>query len=101
MSRQVEWSPTAAREFAAHLNYIGKRSVAAVHLVRGRVSEAVANLKSRPMGRVGRIDSTYELYVSKTSLILVYSIHENQAVNLLRVIHTSRDFKPGEYPPET
>ncbi len=99
MIRKIEWSPAASTEFHRHLRYIANKSPSASRLVKERVQAAVERLSGFQTGRKGRVDVTNEVYVSKTSLIIVYDFELDGSLTILRVIHTSRDFKPGEFPP--
>jgi toxin ParE1/3/4 len=97
--RQVEWSPAASQEFQKHLSYIAEQSPSASRLVRERVQAAVQRLSAFQTGRKGRVDGTSEVYVSKTSLIVIYEFEPDGSLTILRVIHAARDFKPGGFPP--
>jgi plasmid stabilization system protein ParE len=99
MMRQIEWSPAASQEFREHLSYIAEHSPTASRLVRERVQAAVEKLRAFQTGRKGRVDGTSEVYVSKTSLIVIYEFEPDGSLTILRVIHASRDFKPGSFPP--
>ncbi len=98
MKRKIEWSPAARREFNKHMAYLVDRSPPASRLVNERVQAAVEGLNAFQTGRKGRVEGTHELYVPKTSLIVVYEFMPDGSLTILRAIHVSRDFKPGEFP---
>jgi toxin ParE1/3/4 len=96
--RGVTWSDRAVENFAGQMAFIADRSPSAVALVRGRVLDAVAQLGVATTGRRGRKKGTFEKYVSKTSLILVYTLTDETSLTIVRVIHTSRDFTKNRWP---
>ncbi len=96
MKRPVLWSPAAAGAFFEHLEYLKKRRPNAAALVRGRILEAAANLSPFQTGRPGRKQGTFELYVAKTSLLLIYRHADDGKVRILKVVHTSRDTRPED-----
>jgi toxin ParE1/3/4 len=98
MIRKVEWTSIARAEFRGQIAYLAKREPTASKLVSERLRAAVAGLREFQTGRPGRFSGTFELYVPKTSLLLVYAVETDGSVRILRVIHTSRDFRPGVWP---
>ena len=92
MKRPVLWSASAATGFMEHLEFIKKQSPKASQLVRQRVLDAAASLSPFQIGRPGRKARTFELPVSKTSLLLIYRFTEDGKVRILRAVHTSRNF---------
>ncbi len=100
MRRPVRWSDAGRAEFRRQVDFVLESSPRASRLVRDRLLAAIAQLSLMQTGRKGRVEGTFEIYVPKTSLIIVYDYVESGTVlRLLRFIHTSRDFKPGEFPP--
>jgi toxin ParE1/3/4 len=98
MIRKVEWTSIARAEFRGQIAYLAKRDATASKLVSERLRAAVAGLRDFLTGRPGRFSGTYELYVPKTSLLLVYGFEADGSVRILRAIHTSRDFRLGVWP---
>jgi plasmid stabilization system protein ParE len=71
-------------------SYIAADDPTAARLVVARVLEAVAQLADQPaLGRPGRVPSTRELVVARTRYIVPYRV-KRDAVEILRVFHTSR-----------
>jgi plasmid stabilization system protein ParE len=55
-----------------------------------RIENSVNSLQELPTGRFGRVPSTYEKVVAKTSYIISFSKTESE-INIPRIIHTSQD----------
>lgn len=96
--RNVEWSDRAIGNFEHQLEFIAQHNPSGAVLVRNRVLEAVAKLAVAHTGRAGRKPGTFEKYVSKTSLIIVYALTDKSTVTIIRIIHTSRDFRHNHWP---
>jgi len=87
---RVRWLRTALRNLDEEASYIAADDPAAARLVVARVLEAVAQLADQPgLGRPGRVPSTRELVVARTRYIVPYRVRRD-AVEILRVFHTSR-----------
>lgn len=80
----------ALRNLDEEASYIAADDAAAARLVVARVLDAVAQLADQPaLGRPGRVPSTRELVAAKTRYIVPYRV-KRDAVEILRVFHTSR-----------
>jgi plasmid stabilization system protein ParE len=67
----VRWSPEAAGDFAAIVEYIRKQNPAAAERVAHTIYEGIASLASFPrQGRPGRISGTRELVLPLFRLLL-------------------------------
>jgi toxin ParE1/3/4 len=100
MKKPVRWSDAGRAEFRQQIAFVLKSSPRASRLVRDRLLAAIAQLSQMQTGRKGRVEGTFEVYVPKTSLIIVYDYVEGGVVlRLLRFVHTSRDFKLNQLPP--
>jgi plasmid stabilization system protein ParE len=87
---KVRWLRTALRNLDEEASYIAADDPAAARLVVARVLQAVAQLADQPgLGRPGRVPSTRELVVARTRYIVPYRV-KRDAVEILRVFHTSR-----------
>ena len=87
---RVRWLRTALRNLDEEASYIAADDLAAARLVVARVLEAVAQLADQPaLGRPGRVPSTRELVVARTRYLVPYRV-KRDAVEILRVFHTSR-----------
>jgi plasmid stabilization system protein ParE len=81
---------TALRNLDEDASYIAADDPAAARLVVARVLEAVAQLADQPgLGRPGRVSSTRELVGARTRYVVPYRV-KRDAVEILRVFHTSR-----------
>jgi len=87
---RVRWLRTALQNLDEEASYIAADDPTAARLVVARVLEAVAHLADQPaLGRPGRVPSTRELVVARTRYIVPYRV-KRDAVEILRVFHTSR-----------
>lgn len=98
--RSVEWSDKALADFDEQINFIALSSQKNASLVADRLEQAIALLQTAPTGRFGRIHGTYEKFVSKTSLIIVYQINPDGITGIARIIHAARDWPEGRWPDE-
>ena len=93
---RVRWLRTVLRNLDEEASFIAVDDSVAARLVVGRVLEAVAQLAGQPgLGRPGRVHGTRELVVSRTRYIVPYRVRRD-AVEILRVFHTSRRL-PGRW----
>jgi plasmid stabilization system protein ParE len=87
---RVQWLRTALRNLDEEASCIAADDPAAARLVVARVLEAAAQLADQPaLGRPGRVPSTREQVVARTRYIVPYRV-KRDAVEILRVFHTSR-----------
>lgn len=87
---RVRWLRTALRNLDEEASYIAADDPATARLTVARVLEAVAQLADQPaLGRPGRVPSTREFVVARTRYIVPYRV-KRDAVEILRVFHTSR-----------
>ena len=99
--RVVIWTARASRDFNSQLEYIARDSSQNAELMRERVLATATHLAEFSTGRPGRVLGTYEAVVPKTSLILAYKLGGNDMLQILRLIHGARDWRPGKWPMET
>jgi addiction module RelE/StbE family toxin len=86
----VRWSPEAAADFAAIVEYIRKQNPAAAERVAHTMFEGIASLASFPrQGRPGRISGTRELVFAPLPFIAVYRVGA-EVVEVARVLHGSQ-----------
>ena len=96
--RIVEWSDRAAADFAKQLAFIAAENEFNSARVKERVTNAADLLGLSHTGRLGRMDGTFEKYVSKTSLIVVYAFPDAKRLTIIRVIHAARNFRRNRWP---
>jgi len=91
---QIVWLRTALNNLDEIAAYIAQENPLATNLVVETIEVQVSQLKLQPaIGRPGRVVGTRELVIVGTHYLVPYRI-KNNAVEVLRVFHTSR--KPPE-----
>lgn len=95
--RAVTWSADALNDFDQAIYYIAKEDPRAALSVADRIEEAVLLLQAYPVGRQGRVTGTYEKPVTRTPYVIAYALTD-EALTVLRVIHTSRDWQDEGWP---
>jgi toxin ParE1/3/4 len=87
---RLEWSGFAQSDRGAIFDYIEADSPHAAIAVDERIREQIEVWARFPQsGRLGRIEGTRELVISRTPYIVAYRITEN-TVRILRVLHGAR-----------
>jgi plasmid stabilization system protein ParE len=99
MTRRVEWSDEASRDFEEAMEYIAFDSDAASILVATRILTAAERLGDLPTGHPGRVKGTYENLVQKTSYVIAYTLSDT-TVGITRIVHGARDWPADEWPAE-
>ena len=86
----IRWSPEAAADFAAIVEYIRKQNPSAAKRVAHAIYDGIASLASFPRrGRPGRVQGTRELVLSPLPFIAIYRI-EAEVLEIARVLHGSQ-----------
>ena len=101
MSRIVVWSRDALEELKDTGRFIARDNPTAARRVGQIIRETAASLGMRPVGRRGRVSSTYEKSLNGLPYILAYAIQmvgANQRIVILRVIHTARNWPEDSWP---
>jgi toxin ParE1/3/4 len=84
---EIRWSPEAAADFTAIIQYIRQDNSSAALRVARTIYQTVAQLKVFPnRGRPGRIDGTRELPLPRLPFVIVYRVGES-AIEIARVVH--------------
>jgi toxin ParE1/3/4 len=84
---EIRWSPEAAADFAAVVEYIHKENPSAGDRVAHAIYDSAGSLESFPnRGRPGRIEGTRELVMAPLPFILIYRV-KREAVEIVRVLH--------------
>ena len=87
---QIIWLKTALKNLNEIAEYIAQESAQAASQVVETIETQVSLLATQPaLGRPGRVLGTRELVISNTHYLVPYRI-KNNAVEILRVFHTSR-----------
>ena len=101
MTRPVRWTHEALGDIKKQIAFIAKEDRAAALRVADRLRDTAAALGQRAIGRPGRVAGTYEKSVAGLPYIIAYSLAERagqEAVVILRVIHTARDWPSDGWP---
>ena len=102
--RRVLWSPLGLALYEREvLDWLDTLGESAARRVRGDIERAIEVLAQRPIGRPGRIAGTYEKSVVGQPCSIAYALLPRDDggaddILILRVIHTSRDWPPGQWP---
>ena len=87
---KVRWSPEAAVDFTALVEYIRKENSSAADRVAHSIYDGITSLTSFPnRGRLGRVKGTRELVLSPLPFIAVYRVTKT-FVEIARVLHGSQ-----------
>lgn len=102
--KRVRWAPEALRDLKSAFSYVSSHNETTALAMIDRLKEAGDRLGRHAVGRPGRNPGTYEYSVVRTSYILAYEllpdpIAGGEMIVLLRVIHASRLWEPGSWPP--
>ena len=93
---EIRWSPEALADFTAVIQYIQADNSSAALRVARAIYQAVAQLKAFPnSGRIGRVDGTRELPLSRLPFVVIYRVKEN-AVEIARLLHGARCWPSSE-----
>ena len=89
------WLPSANATREAQLEYIARDSFLAAIDQDEEIERQVDLLLVHPnMGRPGRLKTTRELVISRTSFIVAYRV-KGQRIEILRVLHGSQQWPPN------
>jgi toxin ParE1/3/4 len=99
VTRRVIWSRAALDDIKAQVAHIAADNPDAARRVATAMRAAGTALATIPTGRPGRVAGTYEKSVSSLSYIIAYMLPGADTVAILRIIHTSRDWPTGQWPP--
>jgi plasmid stabilization system protein ParE len=95
--RQLVWSNDALRDFNTAIFHITKDDHFIASPIVDRIDAAATLLAKAPIGRQGRVKGTYEKLALKSPYIVADALTD-QTVTILRVIHTSRDWRDEGWP---
>jgi len=100
--RVVDWSETAIDQYESAIDYLAERNPEAAERLAERVKATIEGLASRPIGRPGQREGTYEKAVLRTAYLVIYSLvggPEGQ-LRILRIYHTAQDWTAWTPGPE-
>jgi plasmid stabilization system protein ParE len=100
--RRVLWSRHALDELKKIIAYIARDNPRAAREVATIIRKAGDRLGSFATGRPGRVSGTYERSVRRLPYIVAYALQPlpegGEAVVILHVIHTSRNWQEESWP---
>ena len=97
--RRVQWSDDALDDLEEQAVHIAKDNPAAALRVAKRIRETGDALGEFATGHPGRVSGIYEKSVSRFPYIVAYALNDDDSVlTILRVIHTSRNWPPDDWP---
>jgi plasmid stabilization system protein ParE len=102
MKRRLVWSRSGLDDLKRTLSSIAKNDEKAARKVRMAIDRSARLLADHPTGRRGRVSGTYEKSVLGLPYVIAYALTADrggETLAILRVIHTRRDWKPGQWPP--
>ncbi len=103
MKRRLVWSRSGLDDLKRTLSFIARDDEKAARKVRMAIDRATRLLADHPTGRRGRVSGTYEKSVLGLPYVIAYALTADrggvETLAILRVIHTRRDWKPGQWPP--
>jgi len=101
VKRAVTWSREALDDIKRQAAHIARDNPAAARRLADRIREVGQSLGDMATGRPGRVTGTYEKPIGRLPYIIAYALRpiaSRGSVVILRVIHTSRDWPPNEWP---
>lgn len=93
---QLRWSPDAAADFEAIVQYIRRDNLPAARRTAGTIYARVGALAKSPLvGRYGRVEGTRELPLPPLPYIVVYRVLEQAAtVEIVNILHGAQQWPP-------
>lgn len=89
---RLEWSVFALEDRDRIFDYLEAESLRAAVIVDDRIRTQVRQLLTFPeTGRLGRVEGTRELVISRTPYIAAYRI-TSDAVRILRLLHSAQQW---------
>lgn len=100
--RGVRWSDTAIAQLDAAIAYLAQRNPDAAQALKDRIEETATALASRPIGRPGYCEGTYEKAVLRTAYVIVYSLvgGPDDELRIHRVFHSAQNWTAWSPTPE-
>lgn len=93
MAKRAKWTRLALHDVTETLAYIGLENPVAAASVAQQLEAAVELLEEWPqVGRNGRYAGTKEWAVKGLSYVIWYRITPGDRIEILRVLHTSRQW---------
>lgn len=89
----VRFSNRAEADLIEIKDYLEPRSRQGLDRIMSAIRTTSGQLETFPfLGHDGRVPDTYEIFVPRTPFILVYAIPDEIYIDILRVMHTARNY---------
>ena len=89
---RIVWSPRAIGEYEGLLEFIAEDSPQNALLVEERILKTVTLLTEFQFGLTGPVPGTHKHYIPNTSHFVVYRFTGNDTLEIIALIHSSRDW---------
>lgn len=90
--RKLTWTPEASSDLLDIVRYIARENPHAARRVRNRIQTSAESLARMPLGRPGRNEGAHEKLVRGLPYIIAYSLLGDDTVEILRIVHSARDW---------
>ncbi|WP_027060608.1 type II toxin-antitoxin system RelE/ParE family toxin [Mesorhizobium loti] len=101
MKRLVTWSRDALDDIKQQIAFIAQDNPTAARRLADCIRDTGRSLGEMATGRPGRVTGTYEKPLARLPYIIAYELRPiagRESIVILRVLHTSRDWPPEEWP---
>ena len=89
---KIKYTRLVLQDLKAGYDYISHENPMGARQVMGRLEEILEHLKGQPfIGHKGRVEGTYEVFVSGTPFIIVYQV-KSELLVIVSVLHTARKY---------
>lgn len=92
----LSWRPSAERDREQAIEFIATQDpITALDLLDRIETQTDMLLRQPLLGRPGRVPGTRELVISRSPFIVVYHLREAGHIEILRLLHGSRQWPPS------
>ncbi|OYY75750.1 MAG: plasmid stabilization protein [Sphingomonas sp. 28-62-20] len=99
MTRTVDWAESALSDLLDQITFIAADDPNAADRVAQAIRATGAALGDFATGHPGRVSGTYEKSLRGLPYMIAYAIgSDGKKIQILRVIHTARDWPVGGWP---
>ena len=92
----VRWTHSARRDYRNIIEWLSDRNPAAALRVANAIDDRLAVLKTMPrIGRVGRLEGTRELVITRTPYLAIYQLEgADDQILVVRLLHAAQRWPP-------